>query len=276
MRKVFTEGFKIEGTPDLKYYAFDWDDNIVHMPTKILVKDESGNEVGMSTDDFAEFRHQIGKEPFSYKGNTIVGYSDSPFRNFRTDGDKNFLVDAMRAKKGPAFDDFREAINNGSIFAIITARGHNPNTIKEAIYNYIIEGFNGIDKDELVKNLKKYRSFIGEDEMSDEELIKSYLELNKYHPVSFGDDQGAVNPEEAKVEAMETFVNYIKAMAAVLNKRAFLKKDISNKFNPDNLSIGFSDDDPKNIEVMQKHFKNKPDNIVKTYSTAGGFKQEVK
>jgi len=276
MEKVFTEGFKSEGTPDLKYYAFDWDDNIVHMPTKILVKDESGNEVGMPTDDFAEFRHQIGKEPFNYKGNTIVGYSDSPFRNFRTDGDKDFLVDAMRAKEGPAFDDFREAINNGSIFAIITARGHNPNTIKEAIYNYIIEGFNGIDKDELIKNLKKYRSFIGEDEMSDEELIKSYLELNKYHPVSFGDDQGAVNPEEAKVEAMEGFVNYIKAMAAVLNKKAFLKKDISNKFNPDNLSIGFSDDDPKNIEVMQKHFKNKPDNIVKTYSTAGGVKQEVK
>jgi hypothetical protein len=276
MRKILTEGFKSEGTPDLKYYAFDWDDNIVHMPTKILVKDESGNEVGMSTDDFAEFRHQIGKEPFNYKGNTIVGYSDSPFRNFRTEGDKDFLVDAMRAKKGPAFDDFREAINNGSILAIITARGHNPNTIKEAIYNYIIEGFNGIDKDELIKNLKKYRSFIGEDEMSDEELIKSYLELNKYHPVSFGDDKGAVNPEEAKVEAMENFVSYIKAMAASLNKRAFIKKDISNNFNPDNLSIGFSDDDPKNIEVMQRHFKNKPDNIVKTYSTAGGVKLEVK
>ena len=275
MKKVFTEGFKSEGTPDLKYYAFDWDDNIVHMPTKILVKDESGNEVGMSTDDFAEFRHQIGKEPFNYKGKTIVDYSDSPFRNFRTEGDKDFLVDAMRAKKGPAFDDFREAINNGSLFAIITARGHNPNTIKEAIYNYIIEGFNGIDKDELIKNLKKYRSFIGEDEMTDEELIKSYLELNKYHPVSFGDDKGAVNPEEAKVSAMEDFVNYIKAMAAVLNKKAFLKKDIANKFNPEKLSIGFSDDDPKNIEVMQKHFKNKPDNIVKTYSTAGGYKKEV-
>ena len=275
MRKELTEGFKTEGAPDLKYYAFDWDDNIVHMPTKILVKDESGNEVGMSTDDFAEFRHLIGKEPFTYKGNKIVGYSDSPFRNFRTDGDKDFLVDSLRARKGPAFDDFREAINNGSIFAIITARGHNPNTIKEAIYNYIIEGFNGIDKDELIKNLKKYRSFVGEDEMTDEELIKSYLELNKYHPVSFGDDKGAVNPEEAKVEAMEDFVSYIKGMAAVLNKKAFLKKDISNKFNPEKLSIGFSDDDPKNIEVMQKHFKNKPDNIVKTYSTAGGYKKEV-
>ena len=75
---------------------------------------------------------------------------------------------------------------------------------------------------------------------------------------------------------MENFVNYIKGMAAVLNKRAFLKKDIANKFIPKKLSIGFSDDDPKNIEVIKKHFENKPDNIVKTYSTAGGFKQEVK
>jgi hypothetical protein len=276
MRKEFTEGFKGEGTPDLKYYAFDWDDNIVHMPTKIIVKDENGDEVGMSTDDFAEHRHQIGKEPFDYKGTSIVGYAENPFRNFRTEGDKDFLVDAMRAKVGPAFDDFREAINNGSIFSIITARGHNPNTLKEAVYNYIIDGFKGIDKEQLIKNFKKYRSFVGEDEMSDDELIKSYLELNKYHPVSFGDDKGASNPEEAKVRAMEDFVSYIKGMAAVLNKRAYLKNDIGNKFIPAKPSIGFSDDDPKNIEVMQKHFKNKPDNIVKTYSTAGGTKKEVK
>ena len=276
MRKEFTEGFKGEGTPDLKYYAFDWDDNIVHMPTKIIVKDENGEEVGMSTDDFAEHRHQIGKEPFDYKGSSIVGYAENPFRNFRTEGDKDFLIDAMRAEEGPAFDDFREAINNGSIFSIITARGHNPNTLKEAVYNYIIKGFNGIDKEQLIKNLKKYRSFVGEEEMSDEELIKSYLELNKYHPVSFGDDKGASNPEEAKVRAMEDFVSYIKGMAAVLNKRAYLKNDIGNKFIPAKPSIGFSDDDPKNIEVMQKHFKNKPDNIVKTYSTAGGTKKEVK
>ena len=276
MRKEFTEGFKGEGSPDLKYYAFDWDDNIVHMPTKIIVKDEDGDEVGMSTDDFAEHRHHIGKEPFEYKGKMIVGFGENPFRNFRTEGDKYFLVDAMRAKTGPAFDDFREAINNGSIFSIITARGHNPSTLKEAVYNYIIEGFNGIDKEELIKNLKKYRSFVGEDEMSDDELIKSYLELNKYHPVSFGDDKGAQNPEEAKVRAMEDFVSYIKGMAAVLNKRAYLKNDIGNKFIPAEPTIGFSDDDPRNIEVMQKHFKNKPDNIVKTYSTAGGTKKEVK
>ena len=112
---------------------------------------------------------KLGKEPFEYKGETIVGFAEDPFRNFRTDGDKDFLIDAMRAKKDPAFDDFREAINNGSIFSIITARGHNPNTLKQAVYNYIISGFNGIDKDQLIKNLKKYRTFVDEEDMSDDD-----------------------------------------------------------------------------------------------------------
>ena len=31
------------------------------------------NEVGMSTDDFADFRSKIGNEEFIYKDKTIVG-----------------------------------------------------------------------------------------------------------------------------------------------------------------------------------------------------------
>jgi hypothetical protein len=273
MKKQIREGFKGENTPDMKYYAFDWDDNIVHMPTKIMLKSEDGEEIGMSTDDFAEYRHDLGKKPFQYKGDTIVGFADEPFRNFKTAGDKDFLIDVMRAKEGPAFDDFREAINNGSIFSIITARGHNPETLKQAIYNYIITGYNGIDKDQLVKNLKKYRTFVGEEDMSDDDLIKSYLELNKYHPVTFGEGSAA-NPEELKVKAMEQFVSYIRSVAGTLNKRAFVKNEISNNFIPSEPTIGFSDDDIRNVEVMSKHFKEKPDNIVKTYSTAGGIKKE--
>ena len=140
------EGFTEEGTPDMKYYAFDWDDNLMFMPTKIVLKDDNGNEVGMSTEDFAHHRTEIGKQPFEYEGKTIVGFAEDPFRYFRTAGDKAFLVDAMIAPTGPAWDDFVEAVNNGSIFAIITARGHNPNTLKEAVYNYIINGFGGIHK----------------------------------------------------------------------------------------------------------------------------------
>jgi hypothetical protein len=275
MKKItLTEGIDEKGTPDKKYYAFDWDDNVVHMPTKIILKTEDGDEVGMSTDDFAEYRHQIGKEPFNYKGDTIVGYTEEPFKNFQTPGDKDFLIDAMRAKLGPAFDDFREAINGGSIFSIITARGHNPNTLKQAVYNYIIDGFNGIDKDELVKNLKKYRNFSDEDEMSDDELIKTYLDMNRFHPVSYNDPEGAANPEEAKVRAMEKFVEYIKKISANLDEKVYLKKDVSNNFIPSKPTIGFSDDDIRNVEVMKQHFKDKEDNIVKTYSTAGGIKKE--
>ena len=274
MIQIIKEGFRDDTTPNMKYYAFDWDDNIVHMPTKIMLKTDSGDEVGMSTDDFAKYRHDLGKKPIMYKGDVIVGFADNAFRNFRTEGDGNFIIDSMKAKVGPAFNDFKEAINNGSIFAIITARGHNPNTLKKAVYNYIQSGFNGIDKKQLVKNLRKYRNFVDEEDMSDNELIKTYLSLNKYHPVTFGAGSAA-NPEELKVMAMDDFVSYIQGMAALLNKKAYLKKDIRNRFVPAKPTIGFSDDDPKNVEVMKKHFEDKPEKLVKTYSTATGTKKEV-
>jgi hypothetical protein len=266
MERHLIEGFDDVGTPDLKYYAFDWDDNIMYMPTKIVLKDENGNEVGMSTEDFAEYRQEIGKSPFNYKGKTIVGYGDDPFRNFRTAGDKQFKVDAMIAKTGPAWSDFVEAINNGSIFSIITARGHNPQSLKDAVYNLIVSDHNGINKDLLVKNLRKYRDIVGMEDKSDMELIKDYLDMNRYYPVTFGQGSAA-NPEELKVLAMKEFLSYVKAQAKELGKKLYIKDEIANKFIP---SIGFSDDDIRNVEVMSKHFEDEP--ALKTYSTAGGIK----
>lgn len=275
MIKIIYEEKLNNSTPELKYYAFDWDDNIVHMPTKIILIDADGDEVEMSTDDFAKYREKIGKTKFKYNDSIIVDFAKNPFRNFRVEGDKKFLIDAMKAKKGPAFNDFKEAINNGSIIAIITARGHNPETIKEAIYNYIISGFGGISKTELIKNLKKFRNLVDEDKMSEEELIRSYLNLNKYHPVSFGESSNAASPEEAKVAAMEKFISYVKAMANKLNKKAFFKNDISNNFIPSKVRIGFSDDDPKNIELMKKHFDKNPEKNLSIYSTSGGKKKKM-
>lgn len=264
------EGFIDDKTPDMKYYAFDWDDNIVYMPTKIIVRNEDGDEIGMGTEDFAKYRHKIGKEPFDYKGEEIVGFAERPFRNFKEEGDKDFIIDAMDAEIGPAFSDFREAINNASIFSIITARGHNPETLKNTVENYIINNFNGIDKDQMIKNLKKYRDFAGEDEMTDDELIKYYLDLNKYYPVTFGDETGAINPENAKINAMQEFIEYIKNMAKILDKKAFVKNKISNNFTP---TIGFSDDDIANVAKMRKAFEKESD-LIKTYITTGGIKKK--
>jgi hypothetical protein len=265
------EGITEEGTPDMKYYAFDWDDNILEMPTQIMLIDERGSEVGMSTEDFAHYRSKVGLEPFDYKGKTIKGFAEDAFRNFKVSGDKQFLVDVMMAKEGPAWGDFLECVNGGSIFAIITARGHNPNTLKNGVYNMIISNYKGLDKKELLKNLKKYRDYVDEDNLTDVELIKDYLDMCKFYPVSYGNESGAQKPEELKIQAMEEFISYVKEMARFIKKKAIFKNDISNNFIP---TIGFSDDDRKNIESMKKHFKEKQEDMLKIYSTAGGKKQK--
>ena len=266
---VFREGIDETGSPDMKYYAFDWDDNIMIMPTKIMLMDEDGDEVGMSTEDFAEYRTEIGNQPFEYEGHKIVGFAEEPFRFFRTSGDKQFIIDSMIGKPGPAWPDFVEAINNGSIFSIVTARGHNPDTIKESVYNLIISNHNGINSNELIKNLEKYRDISGEKGESKKDIIKEYLDLCRFYPVTFGEGS-ATNPEEGKIKALKDFVNYVKSVSKYINKKAYLKNKITNRFLP---TIGFSDDDLRNVEKVKSHFEKEPDNIIKTYSTAGGIKK---
>ena len=271
--KELKEGFDEAGRPDLKYYAFDWDDNIMMMPTQIIVATEDGKEIGMSTEDFAEYRGMLGKEPFEYNGETIVGYAENPYRNFTTEGDSQFIVDAMIADVGPSWDDFVEAVNGGSIFSIITARGHTPSVLRDAVFNMIMTNHNGINKQELVNNIKKYRDITGENEMTDEDLIEEYLDMLRFHPVTYGEGSAA-NPEEGKIKALREFISYVKEMASRMDQRAFFKNDVKNNFIP---MIGFSDDDPGNIESIKSFLDKeyKDDKPVKTYLTKGGEKKEV-
>lgn len=258
----------------LKYYAFDWDDNLMKMPTEIILLNEDGDEVGMSTEDFAEYRTEIGVTPFDYKGSTIVGFAEDPFRYFRTAGDKKFMNDIETAPlvRGP-WTDFVEAINNGSLFSIITARGHHPNTLKKGVYKLIMMGRGGLNKDQLIQSLKEYRRKMGLKEINDEQwLIKDYLDRCRFYPVSYGEGS-ATNPEEGKIRAMEEFINYVKKLSYRLQKKDFdFVNDVSNKFVPLTPMVGFSDDDIRNIMSMKKHFEKKDDNILKTYHTKGDEK----
>ena len=79
VRQIINEIIDDAHTPVMKYYAFDWDDNLMFMPTKIYLKDNNNKSVGMSTEDFAEYRTLIGNEDFNYEGNTIVGFDEDPF-----------------------------------------------------------------------------------------------------------------------------------------------------------------------------------------------------
>ena len=268
VREIISEIIHDQMTPTMKYYAFDWDDNLMYMPTKIYLKDDKGNSVGMSTEDFAEYRTKIGEKPFKYEGHTIVDFDDNSFKNFRVLGDKLFMKDSMTAETGPAWSDFVEAVNNGSIFAIVTARGHTPSVIRNSIYNLIKQNKNGLSSSELVKNLKKYRELSDEDDLSNDELIKTYLDMCKYYPVTFGEGSAA-NPEELKVKYMKEFMTYVKQMSHQLQEKAFMKNKISNYFNP---FIGFSDDDIRNVNTMRKNFPNKDE--LKIYATSKKGKEE--
>lgn len=269
VKQIINEIIEERKTPVMKYYAFDWDDNLMFMPTKIYLKDDEGNSVGMSTEDFAEYRTDVGKEPFEYEGHTIVSFDKEPFRDFGVLGDKQFLKDAMSSPTGPAWSDFVEAINNGSIFAIVTARGHTPSILKEGVYRLIKQNKYGLDSNQLAKNLLKYRDLADEEKLSKDQLIRSYLDMCRFHPVSFGEGS-ATNPEQGKINAMEEFVSYVRNLSHSLQQKAFMKNKISNYFTP---FIGFSDDDVRNVETMKKHFDKKEDNILKTYLTAGGQKK---
>jgi hypothetical protein len=269
VKQIINEIIEERKTPVMKYYAFDWDDNLMFMPTKIYLKDDEGNSVGMSTEDFAEYRTDVGKEPFEYEGHTIVSFDKEPFRDFGVLGDKQFLKDAMSSPTGPAWNDFVEAINNGSIFAIVTARGHTPSMLKVAVYRLIKQNKHGLDSNQLAKNLLKYRDLADEEKLSKDQLIRSYLDMCRFHPVSFGEGS-ATNPEQGKINAMEEFVSYVRNLSHSLQQKAFMKNKISNYFTP---FIGFSDDDVRNVETMKKHFDKKEDNILKTYLTAGGQKK---
>ena len=274
------EGFTDEGRPDTKYYAFDWDDNLLFMPTSIILLSDKDDEVPMSTEDFAEHRQQIGKEPFNYKGTAIVDFAPNPFRNFRSEGDKRFVLDSMLAQPGPSWNDFVECINGGSIFAIITARGHNPKTLREAVYNLIMSNHLGINSKTLSTNLKRYRNLGGDVNVDGKTIttltkneLNEYLNLCRFEPVTFGDGDAA-NPEEGKIKAMRNFIGYCKEMAQEIGEKSFFKNDIvNNEIEP---IIGFSDDDERNIEKMkgflEKEYEKSP---VKTYLTKGGNKKEV-
>ena len=283
VQQRLNEGFDDVGRPDLKYYAFDWDDNIMFMPTSILVMDEDENEVQMSTEDFAEYRERIGFEAFNYKGKRIVAYSIGAFKNFREPGNKRFIIDSMIAKTGPAWPDFVECINGGSIFAIITARGHSPKTLRDSVYNLIMSNKNGLDSRELAKNLHKYRD-IG-NKVSSDKTVKSlspselneYLDMCKFEPVSYGANNAA-NPEQAKFDALKNFVSYCRSLASELKSKygvdgsPMFKNDL--EFNASwEPYIGFSDDDLRNIEkikeLISKEYEESPVNL---YLTKGGNK----
>lgn len=260
-----------ENSKPFPYYAFDWDDNILMMPTEIIVLDSEGMEVGISTSDFAVFRTKVGNEHFDYNGHEIVGYAKDPYRNFLDDPNPNiFFEDAMKALKsksyGPSWSDFIECLTNGSIFAIITARGHEDNSIRVVI-EYIIDGILTSDQKNLMyNNLKKYKYLFDRTEnfdmyfngkLTDHELCKAYLNNCEFVGVSSpsrnAGSHTSSSPEIAKKKALIDFKSKVNRFAGNIGGKA---------------TVGFSDDDTKTIgqikNLIQDLDNEKFPNVLQT------------
>jgi hypothetical protein len=232
----------------LLYYAFDWDDNILNMPTKIHMDHLVDGEwipTKVSTAEFAEVRND--------KDNWRIDY-DIAFNEFRDQGERGdnaFLEDTKSAisqsKFGPAWSDFIECLSNGSVFAIITARGHEAPSMRKGI-EWIID--NVLTEEQLYQmynQLLKFSYIFGETNIENERILKgqpskniliaSYLDSCEYVGVSSPSRGGSPdNPEKAKEDALLEFKTKVNDYA----KRV----GISAK-------IGFSDDDLKNVKHIE-------------------------
>ncbi|MDD4102078.1 MAG: hypothetical protein PHU80_05530 [Kiritimatiellae bacterium] len=250
---------------DFKYYIFDWDDNILHMPTRIHLEkrmpDGTWVPHSVSTAAFAVVRNDI--EHFRAPAG-VWDKAFSDFQDYDNENESRFLRDAREAlekvlsgatKPGPSFHTLRQTLVEGRLFAIVTARGHEPESLKKAVRLFIALVLTPDEKEEMLANLRGYRAcFDGLTKFgSDEEELEYYLGLNRYHAVTnpsfkkwMADAAGAgAAAEKAKQFAVRDFVEHVSKIMSRTGDHEFR--------NP--ISVGFSDDDPGNVIAVEQYIQ---------------------
>ena len=228
---------------NLRMYVFDWDDNILRMPTEVkMEKNENGKWVPLrvSTEDFAHFR-------------TDPNYRTTPdsFSDFTNN--EPFLIDAKKAINNksfaPSYKKFIESLIYANPFAINTARGHSPNTLKDGVKLFIQMVLTDDEKMMMINNIKKELPQSLVKGLNNKQLIDLYLdEMGEFYPVSseeFGDrfglnvKGGASNPEHSKKVAIAHFVEKVfRNVEKLIQSGEYTK-----------VSFGFSDDDVRNVKA---------------------------
>ena len=240
----------------LEYYCFDWDDNLLSMPTKINMEHKVGDEWvfnPVSTEHFAGIRSD--KENWRPAQGAFIEFSDDGPR-----GDSAFLQDMESAiggakspqdpqKKAPSWDKFIQCLENGSLFSIITARAHKPETLRKGV-EWIIDNYLSYDQKRNMYNncLSFYYIFGGPgkfqptyENISQHPLISGWLDQCEYYGVSYKGfiekhkSGGAESPEVGKEIALKEFIA----------KAASFSNQIGVRFK-----AGMSDDDMKNVLHM--------------------------
>jgi hypothetical protein len=254
------------GERDLKYYIFDWDDNILHMPTRIHLErlDPDGTWVPhlVSTAVFSVIRADAARyrPPNNRWPEAFVEFQD-----YAHESESAFLRDARQAiervlngedRPAPSFATFRKTLVEGRLFAIVTARGHASRTLRKGVRLFVDLVLTPAEREQMLANLRGYRACF--DHLTafgtDDEELEYFLGLNHYHAVTSPDFTDLMAPQNApaaessehrKQVAIRTFVEHL---AGILTRtqHGTLRRPVS---------VGFSDDDPGNIAAAEQYIR---------------------
>ena len=257
---------------DFKYYIFDWDDNVLHMPTKIRMErlgdDGTWSPVEMSTSTFALVRADVAHYRPPSDGGWKAAFADFEDRP----GSNTFIEDTVAAmekiehgaRPGPSYNALKKTLREGRLFAIVTARGHSAATIEKAVRVFIRYALTEEEREEMMGNLRGYRRWIdgvGDGEFgTDAEELDYYLGMCRYSAVTndmfkermandpiyrekLATATTAAKPELAKEFAIRDFVEHVFHM---LRRAGRLDRSVS---------IGFSDDDVGNVKAVSEFIK---------------------
>lgn len=215
-----------------RVYVFDWDDNIIHMPTTIKMEEFVGGRweiVELSTKEYAKIRNN---KHYRYP----LGVAD-PYLNFSNN--PRFIVDLTKALEnrdfGPSFAKFKECLMYGNDFAIITARGQSKHFILAGIIMLIGHTFYADELNMMIDNVGDINEYLSRQEIvpvTSDEI--DFSELRK----SGAEKDGEINIELRKVLSLDRYIER--------------KTTANDEFELDGkFSIGFSDDDSKNIFTIK-------------------------
>lgn len=204
----------------MRHYAFDIDVNLFYIPSKIMMERYEEGEWKEEEVDSEEFVKKNERDDYR-----ISTQSDNAFFHFRDDDilleDFSKVMHDWPNRKGPSFDKFRECIVNGNDLALITARGQSPHIIRIILSRIIFMTYHK-----------------GQEDWG-EGVSKQFLDNIDIYPVSSEDFNNRFGTDNH-----EYSVSYKKKLAF----RDFLEKN----YDGESISMGFSDDDPKNVRSIQE------------------------
>jgi len=210
---------------DISFYFFDFDDNIMYLPTMINIKNMVTKEIiEVSTGEFANIHPCLGKSDkwvdFDMFDGSYGNFSDIPADQLLPGQEQHFTEDIEKAIKtdpsvwqAPSWKLFAYACEKQRPVSIITARRHSPETIKKGIKT-----------------------------LADHKLISKEPVYLSVFPV--GNDNVRIHDLGDDLLEMTT---------PTLKKRAIIKTvDMAlEKYGLEpNHRFGMSDDDPQNVDLI--------------------------